>query len=163
MEYCFRPVTEKDRHDVTAVFNYFVENSFAAYPEKAVDTSFFDRMVAVSSGYPFYVIETDDHKVAGFALLHKYHGASTIARTAEVTYFILPEHTGRGLGSRVLTRFIDEARQMGIDTLLASISSLNEGSINFHARHGFVECGRFRRIGRKNGREFDVVWMQKFI
>lgn len=163
MKYDIRPVTEEDRQAVTAVFNHFVEHSFAAYPEEKVDPSFFDRMAAVSRGYPFYVVETDDHRIAGFALLHPYHGSPTISRTAEVTYFILPEHTGRGVGGRILDRFIKDARKMGVDNLLASISSLNEGSINFHARHGFVECGRFRRIGRKKGREFDIVWMQKFL
>jgi len=42
----------------------------------------------------------------------------------------------------------------------AHISSLNEGSIRFHLRHGFTECGRFRRVGRKRGQDFDMVWMQ---
>jgi len=49
---------------------------------------------------------------------------------------------------------------MGIDTFLAHISSLNEGSIRFHLRHGFTECGRFRCVGTKRGQDFDMVWMQ---
>jgi phosphinothricin acetyltransferase len=49
---------------------------------------------------------------------------------------------------------------MGVDTFLAHISSLNEGSIRFHLRHGFTECGRFRCVGRKRGHDFDMVWMQ---
>jgi phosphinothricin acetyltransferase len=43
---------------------------------------------------------------------------------------------------------------------MAHISSLNEGSIRFHAARGFCECGRFRNIGIKHGRPFDMVWMQ---
>lgn len=163
MEYRFRPAVDRDRKAVTAVFNHFVENGFAAFPEEKVDTSFFDRMANIAKGYPFYVIETDENGVVGFALLHPYHGAPTLRRAAVVTYFILPEHTGKGLGTQVLNRFIAEARAMDVDTLLASVSSLNEGSINFHLRHGFVECARFQRIGEKKGRVFDVVWMQKFI
>jgi hypothetical protein len=50
-----------------------------------------------------------------------------------------------------------------IATILSSISSRNEGSIRFPARHGFLECGRFRDVGQKNGVLFDVVWMQKMI
>ena len=50
---------------------------------------------------------------------------------------------------------------MGVDNFMAHISSLNEGSIRFHLRHGFTECGRFRRVGTKNGRDFDMVWMQR--
>ena len=56
-----------------------------------------------------------------------------------------------------------EARQRGIDTILANISSHNEQSLAFHAGHGFTECGRFRRAGRKFEKDFDIVWMQKFL
>ena len=55
------------------------------------------------------------------------------------------------------------AKKQGIATILASISSLNEGSIRFHERHGFVECGRFLKVAEKKGMVFDTVWMQKFI
>jgi L-amino acid N-acyltransferase YncA len=47
-----------------------------------------------------------------------------------------------------------------VDTILASISSRNDGSIRFHKKNGFRECGRFRRVGRKFGQDFDIVWMQ---
>jgi phosphinothricin acetyltransferase len=58
---------------------------------------------------------------------------------------------------------IDDAKKMEVTTLLASISSQNEESLAFHKRKGFDECGRFRKVGRKFGKEFDLVWMQKFI
>jgi L-amino acid N-acyltransferase YncA len=56
-----------------------------------------------------------------------------------------------------------EGKKRGISCILASISSLNEGSIRFHARHGFNECGRFRNVGEKKGTLFDTVWMEKEI
>jgi len=56
-----------------------------------------------------------------------------------------------------------DARAAGVETLLANISSLNEVSLNFHLKHGFKECGRFQRIGKKFDRDFDVIWMQKFL
>jgi len=52
---------------------------------------------------------------------------------------------------------------MGITTILASISSLNEGSLAFHQKNGFRECGRFRDIGVKKGRSFDGIWMQRVL
>jgi phosphinothricin acetyltransferase len=82
-------------------------------------------------------------------------------RSAQVSYFILPEHTGRGLGKRLLDQLLDRGRSMGVDNFLAHISSLNEGSLRFHRRHGFTECGRFRRVGSKHGSDFDMVWMQR--
>jgi len=62
-----------------------------------------------------------------------------------------------------LNVLIKEAKRKGFDTLLASISSLNEISLNFHLKNGFTECGRFKRIGKKFGQDFDEVWMQRFI
>jgi phosphinothricin acetyltransferase len=54
-----------------------------------------------------------------------------------------------------------EARRMGVTTLLAEVSSLNEISLNFHKKNGFRECGRLAGVGRKKGQVFDVVWLQK--
>jgi L-amino acid N-acyltransferase YncA len=46
---------------------------------------------------------------------------------------------------------------------MASISSLNTQSLAFSRKLGFEEVGRFRRIGEEHGREFDVVYMQKWL
>jgi phosphinothricin acetyltransferase len=62
--------------------------------------------------------------------------------------------------SEVLEQFIKAAKEREIEPLLANISSRNEVSLQFHRKNGFEECGRFRRIGKKFGNEFDVVWMQ---
>ncbi|WP_301665067.1 GNAT family N-acetyltransferase [Methanoculleus frigidifontis] len=72
---------------------------------------------------------------------------------------MLPGCTGRGLGSRMLAHLEREGRKQGIGCILAGISSRNMGSIRFHNKNGFVECGRFRNVGRKRGEFFDVVWM----
>jgi L-amino acid N-acyltransferase YncA len=49
----------------------------------------------------------------------------------------------------------------GIRTILASIASLNAGSLAFHHKHGFVEVGRFHDVCIKRGTAFDAVRMQK--
>jgi len=114
----------------------------------------------MTQGYPAIVV-CDDGQVVGFAMLHPYHGATTFKRTAEITYFLRPDHTRKGLGACILNEFLHQAQSIGADTLLACISSLNLASIRFHQKHGFRECGRLVRIGRKFGQDFDVVWMQK--
>ncbi|MEW6380946.1 MAG: N-acetyltransferase family protein [bacterium] len=70
---------------------------------------------------------------------------------------------GKGIGTALLRRLLDEGKSQGIRTVLANISSLNEASIRFHQKHGFVECGRFKAVCRKNGQFFDTVWMQKML
>jgi phosphinothricin acetyltransferase len=161
MNYELATLAEAHRAAVAAIFNHFVQHSFAAYPEELVGDEFLDRVLALSKGYPALSVKTDAGEVVGFGFLRAYHSAATFHRTAELAYFLLPEHTRRGLGRRMLEHFIQEARALGIDNLLASVSSLNEQSLHFHARAGFERCGRFPAVGRKSGRDFDVIWFQK--
>lgn len=160
--YVLRPLVQEDGLQVMEIFNYYVENSFAAYPQEKLPLPFYDMLLASYKGYPNAAVIVDG-EVAGFGGLRAYSPMSTFRRTAEVSYFLSPEHTGKGLGSAILAHLTDGAQQAGIDCLLASISSLNEASLRFHEKQGFERCGTLRRIGYKNGTEFDVVYMQRFI
>ena len=146
---------------VIDIFNHFVTHSFAAYPDQPVPHEFFGRFQQMTQGYPAFVATLDSGRVVGFGFLRPFHPASTLRRTAEVTYFISPEYTKRGIGTALLNRLIEEAIPMGIDSLVASISSKNEESIAFHRKNGFRECGRIQRAGRKSDQDFDIVWMQR--
>jgi phosphinothricin acetyltransferase len=159
MEFTLKPLSEEHRHPVMDILNYYVENSFAAYPETLLPYDYFDFFLDALRKYPAFVAEASVGRIAGFGLLRPHRPLSVFAHTAEITCFILPEFTRSGLGTRFLDRLIEGARPIGVSILLASISSLNPASMAFHQKHGFTECGRFPGIGRKNGHPFDVVWM----
>jgi phosphinothricin acetyltransferase len=161
MEYSISPISKEDRESIIDIFNYYVENSFAAYPEKKLPYHAFDMFLQMSNGFPTGSIRDPNGRIVGFGMLRAHNPMPTFTRTAEVTYFMHQDHTGKGLGKMLLGYLEKGAVEKGITNILASISSLNPGSINFHQKNGFVECGRFSRVGIKNGREFDMVWMQK--
>lgn len=165
MKIRFEKMGEGDREAVIDLFNYYIENSFAAYPEKKVPYGLFDQFLALTEGYPAFTVrdEEQEDRIVGFAFLRPYHLLSEFQRAAEITYFIEPGYTGQGIGSRILERITAEAKRKGIDTILANVSSLNESSLRFHERHGFAECGRFRRVAKKKGQDLDVVWMQMIL
>ena len=155
-----RAIRDDDWPSVAAIFNHYVANSLAAYPDHAVEEDFFRLRRQSHPEYPFLVAD-DGERVAGFAYLSPFHPAATLRRSAQLTYFIDPSCTGAGLGTRFLEARLEAGRRMGIVCFLAHISSTNEGSIRFHARHGFSECGRFLEVGEKAGQIFDMVWMQR--
>jgi len=157
------PISPDDREAVVDLFNYYVENSFAAFPQEKVPYAFFDALLESTQGYPTVAARDAAGKLLGFGLLRRHHPMPAFAHTAEITYFVAPGFTGQGIGSRMLAELERQARRQGIRTILAPISALNDGSIAFHAKHGFVEVGRFRQVGVKNDRVFDVVWMQKIL
>jgi phosphinothricin acetyltransferase len=156
---------EGDREAVIDLFNYYIENSFAAYPETTVAYAFFDQFLRMTEGYPAMTVrdEDEDEQIIGFAFLRPIHPLREFQRAAEITYFIEPGYTGKGIGSKILERIAGEARRKGIDTILANVCSLNDLSLRFHEHHGFAECGRFRRIAKKKGQDLDAVWLQKIL
>lgn len=158
--YTFAPLSPADRDPVLAIFNHYIANSMAAYAEQPLPPEAFDGVLKMCAGYPAVTARDAAGQVAGFAMLRPFHPLPTFSGTAEITYFLQPEATGQGLGRLLLDQMIQGAREKGLRTLLASISSLNEGSVRFHLRNGFEECGRLRRVGVKQGREFDIIYCQ---
>ncbi len=162
-EYSLRPIEPADQKAVIDIFNHYVITSFAAYPDQPVPYEFFGIMMQLSRGYPAVTVRDANGAARGFGMLRPHSPMPVFARTAEITCFIEEGMTGKGLGSQVIGHLEEEGKKRGIATILASISSRNEGSIRFHARHGFLECGRFREAGMKHGELFDIVWMQKMV
>jgi len=161
MEYVITPLSKDDRKSVIDIFNDYVENTFAAYPENKFPYQAFDMFLQMSHGLPTGAIKNESGSVVGFGMLRLHNPMPTFSQTVEVTYFIHPEHTGKGLGKMLLDFLEKGAIEKGITNILASISSLNSGSIRFHQKNGFLECGRFVQVGKKKGQVFDIVWMQK--
>ena len=163
MPITLEPMTADDRKPVIDIFNFYIENSFAAYLDRKVSYDFFDILLKAGEGYPAIVAKNETGEVVGFGMLRAYHPFSVFSKTAEISYFIKPEWTGKGLGDLMLAHLIQKAGGKDITSLLASISSLNTPSIRFHKKNGFMECGRFEKIGEKKGQVFDVVYMQKML
>jgi phosphinothricin acetyltransferase len=161
MDLTIRPVEERDRFAVRDIFNHYATHGFAVYREDESDDGIFDFFAR--DAVAFLVADHPADGVVGFGTLRRFKPASAFDATAVLSYFILPEHTGTGLGTRFLAELEAAARERGIVNLLAHISSRNAQSLAFHRKHGFAEVGRLHDVGRKFGRLFDVVWTQKIL
>ena len=152
---------EEDATSALRIFNDHVATGYAAYMEEPAPETFILGLIRSAKGYPALAAETSKGEMAGFGLLRPYSPLPTFGATAVTTIFLAKEHTRQGIGSAMLTRMLKEAELIGIERVLAHISSENPDSIGFHRAHGFSECGRFPDIGRKWDKPFDVVWMVK--
>ena len=55
----------------------------------------------------------------------------------------------QGMGRRLLQTLIDEARHIGLHSILANISADQQPSIHLHQTFGFHEVAHLREVGRK--------------
>ncbi len=161
MDIQFEKMDESHRTPVIDIFNHYIENSYAAYLEQKVSYDFFSMILGITKGYPAVAVKNSGGEVVGYGFLRAYNPMPVFRHTAEITCFLRPDATGKGIGGEALRHLEREAAAMNVSMLMASISSLNEGSVRFHAKQGFTECGRFIKVGRKFNTDFDVVWMQK--
>jgi len=153
-----RKALDSDRDEIIAIFNYYAAASYAAYPEIPVNERFFGFL---REGTLAFLVLEQERRVVGFGLIKLLLPFPAFMGTGMLTYFILPEFTGKGLGRRLLERLTAEAEKMEMTSLVANMASKNTASILFHTRHGFTEVGRLHNAGTKFGERFDVVWMQK--
>jgi phosphinothricin acetyltransferase len=157
------PLLPNHGRPVIDIFNHYIEHTFAAFLESPVPYAFFNVLLKTAEGYPSAVVKTETGEVVGFGFLRPHSPIPTMAGTAEISYFLHPDHCGRGTGGILLNHLLDAAVLKGIHTVLAAVSAVNEPSLRFHRGHGFTECGRFREVFRKKGRLVDTVWMQRML
>jgi len=157
-EIIIRPYKQDDFEGLLEVFNTFVKDSFAAYCKEGYDVAVFRNHVENAK---IIFVLTDLERIIGFGYLSEYKPFTNFNQTAVLTYFILTEYTGKGLGTRIIKELISLGKKEGITNYLAQISSKNKQSINFHKKHGFVVVGNFKEVGIKFNQKFDIIWMQK--
>lgn len=156
------PLLEGDGGEVLDIFNPYTESGFCAYTDTPLPAGSAPSFLSSSEGYPRCMARTLDGGYAvGFGMLRPYSPLPAFARTAELTIFLREGWTGLGIGAAVLEHLCTEGATIGISTLVSSISSRNPGSIRFHLKNGFRQCGRLEGVGEKFGRTFDVVYCQK--
>jgi phosphinothricin acetyltransferase len=158
MEPVLRRYKPEDIADLAAVYNYFAKNSFAVYSEAPMPVSAFANSLLGKKSVLVLIV---DEKIIGYGCIGEYKPLPNFAHTAVLAYFLLPEFTGHGHGTRLCNALFAEGLTMGITNFLVHISSKNEQSLNFHRKIGFRECGRLRNVATKFNQSVDVVWMQK--
>lgn len=153
-----RELAGSDLERMLPVFNYFAENGYAVYTDLPLTFSQFKKL-AESIKIGLILEEGDD--LIGFGYISTYKPYPNFDSTGVLTYFIMPEYTGKGLGTKLFNLLIEKGRLAGINNYLAHISSKNEQSLSFHKKMGFETVGVFKNVAIKQGELFDIVWVQK--
>jgi len=123
------------------------------------------RFEAQRAMHPWLVVEAgpvDDggERILGFARSGPWLGRGAYAFSAEVSVYLRPEATGRGLGRALYDRLFAILRAQGRRSLLAGIALPNPASVALHERMGMRRVSLLRAVGWKFGRWHDVGYWQ---
>lgn len=98
-----------------------------------------------------------DGRILGYAYVHPWKERPCYWPTVEITIYMAPEATGRGLGRELAMEVL---RRSTAREVIACITADNLPSIRLFESLGFVQVSCFRGVGEKFGQRLDVVDLQ---
>jgi phosphinothricin acetyltransferase len=146
-----RPATEADVGRITEVFNQAIPTGDAEWTERLHTDE--ERLAwlrsRVGSGCPVIVADLAG-EVVGVGSYGDFRD-STLREgfrfVCEHSVYVDDTARGSGAADALMDELETIARSNGIRQMVATIDALNERSIAFHRRRGFVEVGRMPDIG----------------
>jgi len=106
------------------------------------------------------LVATTNNLVVGWASLSMWSGRCAYADTAEISIYIIDDYRGKGIGTKLLQRILEDGKRGGLHTVLARISEGSDVSIKLHKNAGFEMIGVMKEVGKKFGKLLDVHLMQ---
>jgi len=105
----------------------------------------------------------DDHDglMRGWAALTPVSSRCVYAGVAEVSVYVDPQFSGKGIGSNLLNKLVKASEQEGIWTLQAGIFPENIASLKIHEKAGFRILGIREKIGKQHGIWRDTVLLER--
>ena len=163
-EYTIRAAAADDLPSVREIYNHYVLNSTVTFDEKPMTLAELRRKFAISQklAMPYLVAVNPRGNLLGVAWVFPWQGNTASRRNVELSIYLGPAATGKGLGKVLLEQLLAEARAAGIREVIAVIADKGaEASIQMHKKFGFKETGRMGKVGYKFDRWLGTVTLQK--
>jgi phosphinothricin acetyltransferase len=159
----FSQVTNTDLAAILAIYNDYILNSTATFHSEKLSKNDLEEFLYVSHlKYPSFLIREND-EIIGYCFLTQYKKRQAYDRSAELSIYLKPEFTGKGIGLVALNHLEAAAKKAGIHVLVGTICGENHASIRLMEKSGYSKCAHLKNIGEKFGKILDVVVYQKEI
>lgn len=157
----FETYTSQYLEQVRGTYNYFVAHTTVSFDLQAFSPDQMRQLIEpVSELYRSYVVFYEG-RYAGYLLLTQHKKKPAFNVSAEVTIYLEPDYTGKGIGKAAMLFLEDVARTRNFHSLVAAICSENEGSIALFSKLGYKQVAHYEEIAYKFDRWLDLVCYQK--
>ena len=164
MELRIEEISEKYLKDAHKIYNYYIINSYSNFEEKKLTfNQFHNNYKNIIKNKLPYLVALNETKVVGLAYLNKFREKSGYKFAFENTIYIHDKHTRQGIGYKLLKELLYVSKShKNIKLIVAVIGSIDsKGSIKLHEKLGFKKTGVLKKIGFKNNKWIDSIFLQK--
>ncbi len=159
-----RAATIADLPVITEIHNHYVVNThitFDVRPFQPDEREPWFRDHSDGKRHRILVAVADETSIVGYACTGAFRSKEAYATTVEASVACRPNATGNGIGSRLYEELFVQLATQDVHRIVAAIAQPNEASNRLHKRFGFHFVGTFSQVGRKFGKYWDVLWMEK--
>lgn len=168
--YRIRSAVPDDAAQIARIYGYYVENTAVSFEYlPPTEDEIRSRILRYRQRYPYLCAEQDGALV-GFAFAHAFRERPAYDYAAETSIYIRHDMRRSGVGRLLYDALEAGLKGMGVTNLYACIAvpdgddpHLTNASPLFHERLGYRVCGTFYNCGRKFGRWYTMIWMEKII
>ena len=152
-----RAATVADAAAVAAVYAPYVLETVASFEAEPPTPE--EMAERIAGGHVWLVAELAG-QVVGFAYGGPHRARPAYRWSVEVSVYLAPQATGRGLGRALYGELLPLLGRLGYVSAYAGITLPNAASVGLHEAMGFTAVGAFVDVGFKHGEWHDVGWWQ---
>jgi phosphinothricin acetyltransferase len=158
-----RQATLTDADAICRIYNQGIEDGIATLEtEERTPAERRQWLESRDGRHPVIVAETDG-RVVGWGSLNPYSQRRAYDYVADFSVYVERSWRGKGVGSRLLPRLIELAREHGFHKMVLSAFPWNEAGMMLYKKFGFRTVGIFKEMGKLNGRWVDTIIMEKIL
>lgn len=161
-----RSVAPADLEPLTRIYNHYVEHTATTFdlaPFRPEARRPWLEGFAARGRHRCLVAEAEGAGPVGWASSGRFRMKGAYDPSVETSIYLDPAWTGRGLGARLYGALFETLAGEDVHRAYAGVTLPNDASLALHRRLGFREIGIFEEVGRKHGRWWSVLWMERAV
>lgn len=150
-----------DSGQLLEIYAPYVEHTYITFEYEVPSVSEFEsRLRHTLEKYPYLAAE-ENGVILGYAYASAFKGRAAYDWSVETSVYVREGHTGKGIGAALYHALEELLRRQHICNLCACIAYPHPSSIAFHEHFGYRTVAHFHASGFKNGKWYDMIWMEK--
>ena len=177
-----RPATPNDAVKLLDIYAPYVTDTAITFEYEVPTLEEFRRRIEhISKKYPYLVAE-EDGDIVGYVYASSFKERDAYQWAVETSIYVDKNKKRKGIGRKLHDALEATLKQQGILNLNACIAFLPDDrlqamgneqwtsdpyltldSVHFHEHMGYQKVAHFHQCGKKFGKWYDMIWMEKII
>jgi phosphinothricin acetyltransferase len=158
-----RAGVEPDYAAVNDIYNHYVRTSAVTFETEAVGlaarASWFAKFAA--TGAFRLLVAEDNGGIVGFACSRPFRNRPAYATSVETSVYVDSHAQRRGAGGQLYDALFAAIAREDLHRAYAALALPNDASVALHRKFGFRELAVLSEAGRKFGKYWDILWMER--